>query len=127
MDQFLIGTYQLGYRWVDVYAQPDNRGGEFYFIPDDLPANARIKVGFAYNNIDEPWAVLVHEVCEATLSEMFCRYIPTYHLVQCASDMYLFKFDHNQFTEFAARIAYLLWNIRKDFESAFELIKEAKK
>lgn len=44
-----------------------------------------------------------------------------------ASDTCFFVFDHNKFSDIAARVGHFLWAIRKDFEAAYELIKEQNK
>lgn len=127
LDSFKIGTYQLGYRWVDLFADPEEMGGNFFFMPDDTYSHSRIRVGFRYECIDDCWCVLFHEAMEAIITEMECRYKPTSCYISGASDIYRFYFDHNQFTEIAARLAMFIKACIKDFEAAFDLIQEEKK
>lgn len=121
----LIGTYQLGWRYVDVIACPDETGGSFCWMPDGNE-RSRIRVGFNYSagEIETVFAILVHEALEALIEDQNCRFRPTSTFVRCASDVYVFHFDHNQFTDIAAKLGVFLWEIREDFKAAFELVHE---
>ena len=126
-EPFKIGTYQLGWRWVDVYAEPGHTGGWFYFMPDGGQSHTRIRVGFDYSDIDDSFCILVHEAMEALIDDAGCRMRPTSNFCRNASDLYRFAFDHNQMTDIAAKLGCFLWSIRKDFEAAFELVQETRK
>lgn len=127
MDSFKIGTYQLGYRWVDLFADPKETGGSFYLMPDDTPSHARIRIGFDYREIDHPWCNLFHEVMEFVIAGIGCRCKPTGHYIEGCSDIYTFHFNHNEFTEIAAQVGMFIKNCKADFEAAWDLVQEADK
>lgn len=124
MEPFKIGTYQLGYRWVDVFADPEKFDGSFFMHPGENKDHSEIRVGCA-GQLDEPYAVLVHEVIEAACVDVGVRFIPSSVYVKSASDVYRFFFDHNQFTEIAARVSWFLWQCNTDFRAALDLIRES--
>lgn len=123
MDGFKIGTYQLSHRYVDVFAEPAHTGGWFYFMPEH-GANARIRIGFDYENADDPYCILVHEAMEFLIDEVGARFRPTSNFCQTASDLYVFYFNHNQMTDIAAKLGSFLLEIQEDFHAAFQLIQE---
>jgi len=123
MEAFKIGTYQLGFQFCDVFADPKETGGCFYWMPEGQE-RSRIRIGFDYDDIETPFSILVHETMEFLIEIQGGRFRPTSGFVRSASDVYRFFFDHNQMTEIAAKLGCFLWDIRKDFEAAFELIQE---
>lgn len=123
IEPFLIGTYQLGYRWVNVFAEPESCSGSFTWHPNNNTSDhSEIRVGMAGKG-DEPYAVLLHEVIEATCADLGTRFRKTSVYVESASDAYQFFFCHSQFTEIAARTAWFLWQINQDFKAALDLIR----
>lgn len=125
LTSFLIGTYQLGWRYCDVFAMPTETGGSFYWMPEGHE-RSRIWVGFDYQD-ETPWAILCHEALEALIEDQGCRLRPTSSFVRTASDVYLFHFDHNQFTDIAAKLGCFIFAIKDDFEAASKKIAESKK
>jgi hypothetical protein len=124
-----VGTYQLGYRWVDLFIERDSESGNFTWFPDNPsgPKNpkshAEIVVGVDGTEW-AAWVVLVHEACEAIMSDMGLRFRPSNRYVERSSDLYTFHFDHNQFTEVAARLGALISDCRSDFVKSVKKIKK---
>jgi hypothetical protein len=125
MNNFLIGTYQLGWRFCDVFAMPTETGGSFYWMPEGHE-RARIWVGFDYQD-ETPWVILCHEALEALIEDQGCRFRPTSSFVRNASDVYQFHFDHNQFTDISAKLGCFIFAIKDDFVAAQQLIDEENK
>jgi hypothetical protein len=114
-----VGTYQLGFQWVDLWMDPKLSGGEFVSMPDGSKDRAKITVGVE-GALWASWGILVHEVSEHILCELHVRFRPTNHYVNSASDLYHFAFNHNQFTELCARLGSFLCECRADFERAWK-------
>lgn len=126
---FLIGTYQLGWRWVEVFANLESFGGTFNMnngTSGDLK-HAKITVGFKSGSCFDCFEVLTHEAMEFLFSEHNVQFSPSHAYAPYASDAYHFMFDHNVLTEVAAKLGHFLWDIRKDFEAAHELLKVEEK
>jgi len=133
-DNIRVGIYMLGYIWVELWLAPKSNDGSFDWNPskerdEQLAKSApRIIVGCHDTPLWAAWGVLCHEVLEAALCDMRCRFRPTGVFQQCASDLYIFNFNHNQFTEVAARTGSYLCDCRKGFEREFnKLRKKGKK
>jgi len=96
MKQLFVGTFRLGHQNVDLYALPDEAGGEFYCTPDDksLP---RIKVGIQSDSWHETVSVLIHESFELAAAILRVRFERDGVRGDAAS--YLFSFDHSQFCD----------------------------
>ena len=117
--KFKIGTYQLGYRWVDVYADPgEGRGAHFETMPDGM-GHARITVGMNYSSSCKPWGNLTHEALEFTLSEIRGRFVYSDVFDDRATDTVVFHFDHNQLNELAARVGWFAQKCLRDFDRAY--------
>lgn len=123
-ESFTIGSYQLGWRNLDLIADPKECGGSFFFVPDKA-ALSRIRVGFDYPEIGQAWAVLYHEALELLMADAGLRYRQSGSYVPNASDAYLFHFDHNQFSEIAAKLAYFSLDAFPDFKAAWDLVHPA--
>ena len=101
-----LGTYEFCWINFDVYAQAGHAGGDVFGRPDDK-SRPRINIGLNHSSW---WGVVgwvMHEAMEWSLDNERARYI---HAGEHASgsDQYIFSFDHNQFSEAVARVAYLL-------------------
>lgn len=123
MNELFIGTYQLGWRWVDVYGQRNERSGAYFFMPDDKPSHARIKVGMDHGSAADAFQVLAHEAFEFLADEGQCRYRKTGSYEPNASDNCFFIMDHSAMTEIIAKTGWFLHQIKKDFDAAYELLK----
>jgi hypothetical protein len=126
MDSFLIGTYQIGYRYVDVIADPSVCGGSFYYMPDGTE-RSRMRIGLDYDTFFEVLSVVLHEATEFLLDEFRLRYRATNTFATRASDTFIFHFDHNEFTEVMARLATFLDDCLKDLRAAFDLVWDERK
>jgi hypothetical protein len=124
MTEFLVGEYQLGYRPVRVYADPDDNGGRVEFIPKDKQAT-KIVIG-CDDTWPETFSVLLHEAYECVLSEAGFRYraSPTY---SSAASEFLFILSHNQLDEAHTRVAYFLDDVIKPLRLVYDDIQEKKK
>jgi hypothetical protein len=115
MKPFKIGTYQLGYRMVDLWGNPDKCGALFNLCKSQKPA--MIETGLKYQDPSEAFGVLCHEVWEMVMQDMGCALTPLAFMPQ-ASDTGMFVFNHNQHTEISARASYFLWQCFDDFKKA---------
>ena len=116
--KFKIGTYQLGYRWVDLFADPTAEGARFNSMPDGK-RHASITVGMGYTSSGRPWGHLIHEVVEFALSEIRGRFVYSDVFDDRATDTVVFHFDHNQLNELAARVGWFAQKCLRDFEKAY--------
>lgn len=101
-----VGQYMLGYRNVDLYANPDSCCGSFTLSPNIGPS--AMEVGTDLDHFWEVLNILLHEAMEMALCEVSARYRPNPCFADSASDTYRFMFDHNQFTEASYRAAYFI-------------------
>ena len=118
---FVIGTYQLGWRNIEVFADPTERGGAFYFAPEPGKLS-RIRVGMDYAEIRDAWSVLQHEALEMLMADHGARYLKSGSFCAGASDAYSFYFDHNQLTEIAAKLGHFTFDVHDDFSAAWALV-----
>lgn len=124
----MVGIYQLGYRWVEVWLDPSTEGGNFTYLPGTCrdpkkeKSHSKITVG-REDQLWSAWAILVHESLEFLLAEEGVRLRPTGHYSIGASDIYRFHFDHNQFTEVAARLGCFVYEVRPRFEATWRKFK----
>jgi hypothetical protein len=122
---FHVGTYQLGYRYVDLYLEPDSLGGSFQLNSGD-PAKQRhatMTLGADHDCMSDLMEVAAHETFEAACQELGCRFKPCTVYVANASDVYYFHLDHNQMSEITARVGNFLWQIGPDLQAAIHLLK----
>lgn len=119
LKPFLIGTYQLGWRIVDVTANPSSRCGQIELVVNRKKPT-QITVGMDYRDVRDAWNVLLHEALESLLADENACYKRTDLYLPDASDTFHFIFTHNQFSETVARLAWFTWLARADFEKAFK-------
>jgi len=115
-----LGTYQLGWRWVDVYLNPNEAGAEFQVMPGGKGSNARIILGLGQPQIESAWGNLNHESLEMTLTLLGCRWRPDDQFSCDASDTYVFSFNHDMFSEAVAQSSVFTWLVKDDFEKAWK-------
>jgi hypothetical protein len=123
LTRFLIGRYQLGWRMVNVYADPNLLGGHFNLCRHG--AEPQITIGMDHRSADESYGVLVHETLEMLMDDMGCAFIPKVFETN-ASDTYRFMFNHNQHTEISSRAAHFFWQCWNEFNKAFDLCRKNK-
>ena len=120
-----VGIYMLGFAWVELWVDPNSYDENFQWSPSNgtdsqLPkAPSRITVGVKDSHLWAAYAILCHEVMEAAMCDLGLRFKPTGRFQQSASDLYVFNFNHGQFTEAAARLGSYLCDCRRDFENSF--------
>jgi len=115
--EFLIGRYQLGWRMVNLYADPLGAGAWFNLCRNQQ--DAQIHVGMDYNNVEHPFANLCHEVYEMSADDAGCLFKPK-AFEEGASDLVRFFMDHNEFTEVSSKASYFIWQCAEDFKKAFK-------
>jgi hypothetical protein len=101
-----VGTYVLGHEQVELYALPDDAGGEFYFLPE--PGRlGRIKVGIDYPEWDSVVAILLHETLEYLILRMERAYVSV-GCISRGTDDRSFILNHPEFSELCSRAAMLI-------------------
>jgi hypothetical protein len=122
-----VGTYQLGWRWVDLVIDPNRRGGSFEMRTgtefDKEHPRPLMVIGGEYS-VSDAYEVLVHEALEFVACEAGTRFRSTHAYATSASDVYMFMFDHNQLTEIAARVGNFIWQVKEDLEAGIKLLNE---
>lgn len=100
-----VGQYMLGYRNVDLWADPGCIGGHFKLAP--MEGVAEVEVGTKYDHWSEVLNVLFHECMEFALCEVGARFKlePSF---MSGHDGYRFIFTHDQFTEATSRASYFI-------------------
>lgn len=119
MKQIHVGTYTLGWFYVDLYLIPDTDGGCFYMAPDDK-SMPRIKVGIA-DTWPEVVSTLIHEALELVLTRRHLRFI-TSGRISTSPESLTFHFDHNQFNESVTELAGFLVVALPDVATAFRKV-----
>jgi hypothetical protein len=117
------GKYELGDEFVQIVLR-EGDGAEFWLCPGDIPY-PRIKVGADQDNWRDVVANLKHEAEELTMVRLRLRYYPG---SSYAADhgSYLFAFNHSQFCELSARVAYFLVDCLPDLAKAWAKWKKEK-
>ncbi len=103
MKQIRVGTFLLGNENVDLYALPDETGGEFYFCPDAI-STPRIKVGLNQKEWEQCVNVLLHESFEFAMARHRARFVRCGKYNDDHAD-YLFVFDHPEFASACSDVA----------------------
>lgn len=105
-DQIKVGTYDLGREYVDLIALPQETGGYYYFQPEEGRVG-RLKIGIDWHNWWEVVSILLHEVTEYALHKQNLAYAKC-GATSYASDCRWFMFNHQEFSETTANVAYFL-------------------
>lgn len=115
-----VGTYQLGFRWVDLYIDPSVNGGQGCLMPglDGSHPRAEISVG-TKGTLGKAWGTLLHEVFELACCDRQVRFEPTHTFCGGESDCCCFHFDHTQYSELANHAGWVLFRCRAAFERAW--------
>lgn len=124
MKSFKIGRFQLGWRMVDLWAEPHATGAWFNLCQNRQ--DAQIHLGMSMTDPAEVHGVLLHEVFEMCLDDLGHAYKPK-AFCDGASDIYRFFFDHNQFTEVAARSAFFMFTCHDAFLKAHAKVHRKRK
>ena len=124
-EEFRVGIYMLGFAWAELWVDPTSDSGYFSWNPScerapELPKlHPKIMVGIKDSHLWAAYAILCHEVMEAAMCDRGLRFVRTGIFQQGASDLYVFNFNHNEFTEVAACTGSYLCDCRSDFDKAF--------
>lgn len=117
MKSIYLGTFQLGYRHVRLYADVNGCNGNVDILPEDHQ-NASVHVG-----MDCPWeeslAVLLHEAYETVLIDLNTRYHNSPSFANSSSD-YTFFMTHNQLGEAHEKVGTFLEEAYPAFEVAYK-------
>ena len=116
--QILVGHYQLGFRNFALYADPNNASGTVKLAPDDKSKSSEVFIG-----VDGSWpeavSTLLHELFEVAFIDVNGRFkrCPTY--CEEPSDFNFFL-THNEFSEAAERVGYVLIDALKDLSKVYK-------
>lgn len=126
---FLIGRYQLGYRMVNLWAEPGAGGAWLNMCKNGEEAQIHVHM----EDSKDPAYVfshLCHEVWEMAIDELHCEFRKTNAFMDTASDTIHFFYDHNQHTEITCRASFFVWSCIEDFKAAhrkFQQLRGAEK
>lgn len=121
LDQIFIGTFEFCWMNVEVYGWRGQTGGWFYMKPDEK-SPPRIKIGLGYKYWWEVVAVLLHEATEMSIDNQQCRFSNCGDHAH-GSDGYIFNFNHNQFSEAVARVAYFVTPLLPELANVWKKYK----
>lgn len=121
-EAFLIGRYQLGFRMVNLWAEPGTGGAWLNMCRDGQ--EAQIHVHMEDDDPSYSFGHLCHEVWEMTIDELHCEFRKTNAFMSTASDTVHFFYDHNQHTEICCRASYFIWKCLDDFKAAHRHFKQ---
>ena len=96
MKRVKVGTYEAGWMRYELWLRPGT-GGHGNLCPDGSKL-AFIEIGADYQFWGQIIGTLLHEIFEATLMTMRCRYFQTNEMAFDTSKTF-FHFDHAQYTE----------------------------
>jgi len=111
-----LGKFDLGIRFVTVYADPNIYGAKFSYTAHD---ESRIVIGIA-DNFHGIISNLLHEAAEMVFGEMRLRYTPSPEIGR-DNGAYFFAMDHTAFSEAMSRVAVL---VEKLFPILYKLHKK---
>lgn len=106
-----VGKFQLGWHMVNLYVMPYERGGMFN-VNKDGHSEPEMHIGINEKDLGRIWTTLAHEAMEFAIGQVDCSYAPRNAFEPDVSDVPLFVFNHNQFTEIAARSGLFLYNVK---------------
>lgn len=121
MKEKLLGKYQLGYRMVEVYINPESYGGWFNLCLSKQ--NPQIHLGLKESNFGVFMGLVCHEAWEMAAQDMRLVYKPL-SFEEAASDCVSFAYNHNQHTEVCSKVGWFIYCIYEDLKKAH---KEAHK
>lgn len=96
-----VGSWQLGFQMMTVYAQPGVNHGCYSLCDGDMHIGLKQPTEYHLMN------VLMHETIEAVASQMGLRFNRTPAFNE-GSDRFVFIFDHQQFSELCERSSYFV-------------------
>jgi hypothetical protein len=105
MKQKIVGTYPLGWGWVQIVAR-EGHGGEFWLSPGDIDC-PRIKIGLDSEQFEEVAESLLHEIEELSATILGTRFRKSAWQSEDSS-AYTFVMTHQQFSEIVCWSAKLL-------------------
>lgn len=114
---YKLGTYPFGYEFVDVWIDPNMRGGEFN-SPRKLGDRQQMIIGVDDAEYGHVLGVTLHEALESTACDLDLRFRRSGQFHGEASDSYHFIMDHRQFSELCARVGYFVWAVQTDLMKA---------
>ena len=103
----LIATEVMGWSTINLFVDPNERGGSFYSFTPSKKTLPSITVGIGQRSWWQCFAVLEHEVLEALFVQYNVRYQHS-DLIGINSADYHFLMDHQQFTEVVSQGAYYI-------------------
>lgn len=120
---FLIGRYQLGYRVVNLWAEP-GKGGAWFNLCKGGTEEAQIHVHMEDEDPAYAFSHLCHEIWEMALDDQHAVFHKSNAFMDSASDACHFFYDHNQHTEVSCRASFFVWKCMEAFKAAHAKFKE---
>ena len=121
-----LGTFFLGWEWVDCFADPTTSGGHFMFCPDTPARRPEMQVGIDYRNWWEVLNVAMHEATEHALARLRCTFTNCQEQVRDTQHIQ-FHFNHGQFTEAIGMAAAYLDDVLPLLRAEWERAEAARK
>lgn len=115
----LIGTYNLGFRKIKLFANTANSDGQV------LIRDHTMYVGVSNPKWSCVLEVLMHESFEAAMMDMHCRYLPSADQ-SIASDTFLFVMTHSQFGQVTAQASDFIAAAFPDLAKYYSKLKRDK-
>lgn len=115
----LVGRYQLGWRMVNLYINPQATGASFNICLNEQ--DAFIIVGYDPQYY-QSFVWLCHEVFEMAADDEKCVFRPK-AFEDGASDVVHIFMNHNQYTEVAAKSGYFIAKCQNDFNKAHSKVR----
>lgn len=113
---FKLGTYQLGFQWVDLWLDPSSNDGSFVWT-SDRTENSRITVGIYNQNYGDALGTLIHEAMENICCDLGLRFKRT-AMYADDSGAYWFNMNHVDFTEICSRLGPFIQLCQSDLMTA---------
>jgi hypothetical protein len=110
---YLLGTYPLGYQWVELYLIPDGYGG-YFDSPTVKGGLQKLGVGIADPDYGHVLSVMIHEVFESVSCDLMVRYKKSGAFCDTSSDTYHFHMNHNEFSEICSRVGHFIREVQLD-------------
>lgn len=119
-ESFKLGTYQLGYEWIDVRLDPTSGDGSVTWDSTVRPKmRTTITVGIHNKSLWKAYDILTHEVMEEAAMRLRLRYKHT-DIYGTTSDSYSFHMNHEEFTQLASHVGAFICELMKDFNKAWK-------
>lgn len=113
----MVGTYQLGYRWVELWHRPlkNGFGGSFQFTPETNGNRTHTCILMDFSQPqDTAWEILLHELVEGTMHDLELSYKRAGRYTNNTESFHFF-FNHQEYTEVMGRVGSFMGACAADF------------